>query len=116
MRVRAGDTVDLIQFVKADGTSDFGGYSSNGGKFQPSFVLGPEELLVRVEAVQDEVLHALRLATSTGRISQWYGNPTIQSVQIFEGTLDNPIVGLRRSTSWERSPRILHVIHSKDLR
>ena len=116
MRVRAGAQVDLIQLVMADGSIEDGRYSSNGGEPQPPFVLKPGERLVRVEAAQSEALHGLRLVTSTGRESQWYGNPAGGSVQVFEGSAENPIVGIRRSASWFANPPIAYVIHLNDLR
>ena len=109
MRVRAGDLVDLVQLVKEDGSTNDGGYSSDGGQLQPAFVLEPGERLVRIEAAQSEALHGLRLVTSTGRESPWYGNSARGTVQVFEGSAENPIVGIERGAGGI-CPRIVRVI------
>ena len=109
VRVRAGDLVDLVQLITSDGFSNDGGYSSDGGQLQPAFVLEPGERLVRVEAAQSEALHGLRLVTSTGRESPWYGNSARGTVQVFEGSAENPIVGIERSPG-SISPRIARAV------
>ena len=109
MRVRAGDLVDLVQLITFDGSSNDGGYSSDGGQLQPAFVLEPGERLVRVEAAQSEALHGLRLVTSTGRESPWYGNSARGTVQVFEGSAENPIVGIERSAG-RLCPRIARAV------
>ena len=87
VRGRAGNLQDLVQLVIAQDIA-------NGGKLQPAFNLEPTERLVRLEAAQSEVLHGLRLRTSTGRESPWYGNPNRGIVQVFEGSAENPIIGV----------------------
>ena len=109
VRVRAGDLVDLVQLITSDGFSNDGGYSSDGGQLQPAFVLEPGERLVRVEAAQSEALHGLRLVTSTGRESPWYGNSARGTVQVFEGSAENPIVGIERSAG-RLCPRIARAV------
>ena len=109
MRVRAGDLVDLVQLVKEDGSTNDGGYSSDGGQLQPAFVLEPGERLVRVEAAQSEALHGLRLVTSTGRESPWYGNRNSGTIHVFEGSAENPIVGIERAVG-SPCPSIVRVV------
>ena len=107
MRVRLGELVDLVQFTMADGSTDDGGYLSEGGQLQPAFVLEPGEQLVRIDASQSPALHALRLRTNKGRESPWYGNPSRGTVQVFEGSTENPIIGIKRdSATGTLCPRI----------
>ena len=96
MRVRAGDLIDLLEFAMADGSVVNGGYSATGGKAQPPFDLEADEGIVRIEAGQGAALEGLRVRTSKGRESPWYGKQFGAAVKAFVGDAENPIVGFDR--------------------
>ena len=96
MKVRSGDLIDLLEFVMADGSVKNGGFSTQGGQEQPPFDLGPDEHIVRLEVKQGIYLDGLRIHTSKGRESQWYGGGGGEETE-YVGSVENPIVGFERS-------------------
>ena len=95
MKVRSGDLIDLLEFVMADGSVKNGGFSTQGGQEQPPFDLGPDEHIVRLEVKQGIYLDGLRIHTSKGRESQWYGGQE-GATEEFSGSAEDPIVGFER--------------------
>ena len=114
VRIRAGELIDLVEFVMADGSTDDGGYPSSGGKPQPPFALAAGETLVRLEARHRGGLIGVRLRTSAGRESPWYGRGDGGEVAVFEGSADDPIVGLRRSLMGGMCPNIIEAVRLAD--
>jgi hypothetical protein len=98
VRVRAGDLIDLVEFAMADGSVVNGGYTSAGGRAQPPFELAADETIVRIEAGQTrDALEGLRVRTSKGRESPWFGKQYGAEVKAFAAEADNPIVGFDRA-------------------
>ena len=85
----------MLEFIKADGSISDGGYVAEGGQIQEVFALEPDERIVRVEADQSETLYGLRIHTSKGRESPWYGSHN-GVPQEFAGSAEDPIVGFQR--------------------
>ena len=113
MRVRAGDLIDLLELAMADGSADNGGFASTGGKPADPFPLAPDEHLVRIEAMQDGALRGVRLHTSKGRESQWYGRQAGERVE-FAGSAEDPIVGIERAETGD-CPKIAAVTRLRDV-
>ena len=80
----------------ADGSIKNGGFFSNVGAEQPVFDLEPDEHIVRLETKQGPNLSGLRIHTSKGRESLWYGGSNGES-EDFLGSADDPIVGFARA-------------------
>ena len=97
VRVRSGGLIDSLEFVMADGAVRNGGYASPGGQPQPTFDLEPDEHVVRLETKQEGAnLVGLRIHTSKGRESQWYGGQD-GTAEEFSGSAEDPIVGFERA-------------------
>lgn len=90
--------IHMLEFIMADGTIKNGGHVSEGGQIQTPFALEPGEHIVRVEAFQDESLYGLRIHTSKGRESGWYGSHN-GVPQEFAGSVEDPIVGFERGAA-----------------
>ncbi len=80
----------------ADGSVVNGGYASSGGRAQLPFDLAADETIVEIEAGQGKALEGLRLHTSKGRESPWYGKKVGAAVKVFSTDAGNPIVGFNR--------------------
>jgi hypothetical protein len=100
----------------ADGTVNDGGYSSNGGIASRSFNLDPDEHIVKIEAIQGDRLNGLRVFTSAGRESEWFGRlfdgQGGRIVEHFSASAENPIVGFERNVhgAWGITcPQIIRV-------
>lgn len=52
VKVRSGDSIDLLEFVMADGTVKNGRVFSEDGQEQPTFNLGPDEHIMGLEVRQ----------------------------------------------------------------
>jgi hypothetical protein len=108
IRVRSGELLDLLEFVMADGTIENGGHYTDGGMQRPWFDLGPDEHIVRIEARQRaESLVGLRIHTSKGRESEWYGGIDGDAEE-FVGSAEDPIVGFGREAG-RFCPRLTRV-------
>ena len=96
VRVRSGALVDLLEFVMADGIVENGGHQVNTGRLQPTFTLEPDEHIIKLETKQQDAnLVGLRIHTSKGRESQWYGGQD-GATEEFSGSAEDPIVGFER--------------------
>lgn len=115
IRVRSGSLVDHIEFVMADGNVKTGGYVPPGGNrappfgLDPVFVLDPEEHVIRIEMSQGEMLSAIKIFTSKGKETQWYGTKIQKGrLKVFAASAENPIVSFERD-SGRVCPRITKV-------
>ena len=121
VRVRHWDYVDSVEFVMADGTVKDAGYSSKGGIPSQPFKLDPDEHIVKIEAIQGDRLNGLRVFTSGGRKSEWFGRlfdgQGGRIVEVFAASPENPIVDVERNVlgSWGFScPKIIRVQRLND--
>ena len=113
MRVRSGGLVDLLEFVMADGAVRNGGYPAETGQLQPTFTLDPDEHIIKLETKQqDATLVGLRIHTSKGRESQWFGGQD-GATEEFSGSAEDPIVGFERRGDGF-CPRIVSIQRLRD--
>ena len=120
VRIRFGDLIDSIEFVLVDGSVQTDGYSVAGGREQPTFDLDQDEHIVKIECEQEDddpagTLFGLQLFTSSGRISPWYGGRQ-GARRIFEGSEENPIIGIERGGPGGFCPKIVRVYFFNDTR
>ena len=99
-------------FIMADGTSKNGGFVSNTVLEYPVFNLEPDEHIVRLETKQGPSLSGLRIHTSKGRESLWYGGSDGES-EDFRGSTDDPIVGFARAAE-ANSQKIIMIQRLRD--
>ncbi len=99
--MRSGSLVDAVQFIMADGTVKDGGYVTSGGDSSPSFgldpvfTLSPDEHIKKIEVAQQDRLAGIRIVSTKGKVSQWYGTKRGER-KTFIASTDNPIVGIER--------------------
>ena len=113
VRIRSGALIDWIQFVAADGSTQSWG-SETGGCEAPPFDLALDEHIVRVAAQQGDSLDGLRLHTTRGRESQWYGGRGGRP-QEFAAPPGDPIVALERAPH-DFCPRIARAVRLSEAR
>ncbi len=93
--------MDIVQFVMADGTVKSGGYATTGGDANPSFGLdpvfdlSPDEHILKIEVFQQDRLAGLRIVSTKGRVSPWYGTQRGER-KTFVASANNPIVSIER--------------------
>ena len=105
--------MDLLEFVMADGAVRNGGHHSETGQPQPTFDLEPDEHIVRLETKQQDAnLFGLRIHTSKGRESPWYGGQD-GATEEFSGSAEDPIVGFERRGDG-CCPRIIGIQRLRD--
>jgi hypothetical protein len=105
----------------ADGTVKDGGYSSSGGSSASALKLDPDEHIVKIEAVQGDRLNGLRVFTSKGRESHWFGRLFDgrggRIVELFSASAENPIIDFERDVrgAWGVTcPKIVKVQRLND--
>jgi len=96
VEVRAGALVDQIVFKFADGTEEC--YGNAGGDEQPAFELQAGELVTKVCGRQGDSLDGIQFHTSTGRASQFYGNPNGGAAFELVAPSGNHVVGIVRAS------------------
>ena len=116
--MRVGDSLDLVEFVMADGAVADGGHPSRGGSPGPALSLDPDEHIVRLEVGQGGSLDRLRVVTSKGREALWRGNfdQAGRSPESYVASAEDPIVAFERGGggSCPRITRVLRLSHRAD--
>ena len=106
----------MLEFIMADGAVHYGGFKSDSGQQQPSFILEPDEHLVKIVARQGDFLSGLQFHTSKGRESIWYGGPG-GTVEEFTGSSEDPIVSFERNEGGfcPKLKRVVRLQESRDV-